>query len=190
MIRAQPLEPTHIAMVIGEYQSSDTLVVSRLDGYPYTAVFRPNLREISRRQRLRIGAITATDDLHSAWMRQHDKGGNLVADPHDHAGYSPPGEIVALASARQSPDDAIRASHRIPPIYRRIAVWNESEDSTSHLESAERAGIGVIVLAAGSVTAHIAPRPPVPGKPAVFRWYVAELIYRSWLQAKKVHASS
>jgi hypothetical protein len=112
---------------------------------------------------------------------------------HQHAGtmircYQPPGMIGSIAVADRSLARAVRRAAAHPATVRRIAIWRTSADhpkpqAAASLCRASSLGIGVVVAQSDRMTELVEPAGALFGRPAVFRWWQAELAYRNWLRS-------
>lgn len=156
-----------------------------------------------RRASLGLGAITSTGVLHALWstpIQPISRGAfddiNLhtldslseALVSHDENGttsriYHPIGEIVALYTLDKSIRQGVKRAIRIPPIFKRLCIWVNHESCKNvdkqTLLYAQRARTGVISLCNTHVEELIRPHNRIPGIPAVFRWWVAELAYET-----------
>ena len=78
------------------------------------------------------------------------------------------------------------ASH--PPTVRRAAMCLELKHGGGRgrarlLELAKDLGVGVLEVSARGVHELVPSARPQMGRPAVFRWWQAELAYRNWLRS-------
>jgi hypothetical protein len=113
------------------------------------------------------------------WVEQRD--GSFLRS------YQPPGAICSIAVADKSLVRAVRCAAMHPPTVRRTAVWLTSTrglgpTSSEPLHLARRLGVGVVVATDGCATQLVSPAGAIQGRPAVFRWWQAELAYRNWLR--------
>ena len=76
--------------------------------------------------------------------------------------------------------DAVRQVAQHPPIYQRVAVCTH-HSSPDAIDVAQRFGIAAVQTSADGTLVLSEPSGPELGVPAVYRWWVSELAYRSWL---------
>jgi hypothetical protein len=97
--------------------------------------------------------------------------------------YSSPGVVRAVAFAGRNATRIIELAVRFTPIVQRIAVIvNSGQPLPDSLKALAREwGVGVIELS-GEVHRHVltASRAEI-GVPSVYRWWIAEVAYSSWL---------
>ena len=198
-LEAQQLDALEV--LLGTKSDDSTLTGVRLNGVEYLAHLRLDLNECRRRSSLGLGAVTSTGVLHALWptsirpipraaldtmnlntldalpdtLVSHDENENIVRR------YNPIGEIVALCSLDKSISQAIKKAVRIPPIFERLCIWTRQGSTASpnvqSLTMARRARTGIISLCDTRVEELVRPHDRVPGIPAVYRWWIAELAY-------------
>jgi hypothetical protein len=178
----------------------------RVDGNNFLAGFRITNSEHNRRRKLGVGAATSTGLLHTLWtlplgvpvlrssLPQRDQ--NTLN--HEGFGwidddgctvqrtYEPPGTVGTVIVVDTSLPRAVRRVASHPPTTRRIAVWRRNSDrpprpQRDQVERARSFGIGIYIVEHGRCCEVLAFGPALPGLPAVFRWWQAELAYRNWL---------
>ena len=202
--------------LLGDWQDHDDVVRVHIDGVAYLCHFRVDGDEHQRRAEHGLGAVTSTGLLHALWNvpeegvlwqtltsldaatvdARHAEG--LVETRRDcvFRAYRPPGRILLLATRRPGADAAIRNAMRLPPIFGRAAIWNypdvgRAEKAIRLIELAKRSGLGLVEARDSREPAVLSPpADPIPGLPAVSRWYYAELAYSRWLHAHMAQASS
>jgi hypothetical protein len=102
--------------------------------------------------------------------------------------YQPIGRIdmVAIVNTSLKRSVSLAASH--PATTRRLAVWSEYDgrplkNSSHDLAEAARLGIGVVAVGPPAMVPLIEPTPATVGRPAIYRWWQAEICYRNWLSS-------
>lgn len=199
--------------IVVDLSEQDTVVRLDLDATPYLAQLRLRTQEVRRRQTLSLGAVTSTGLLHALWnipvtgipandLSERDRRTLMGADGLvvEQGGilsrlYQPPGEVLLLGARRTTPNSAIARALQIPPVFQRVAMWSARSRPTQRdawlFRLALRNGLGMIEFDETLRPSLIqAPTSPAPGTSAVYRWFVAEIAFRSWLQAQTAHASS
>jgi hypothetical protein len=92
--------------------------------------------------------------------------------------------VRAVAGVAKSFRGALAKLAGIPPIYGRVAVCTGGDEPTAALrERAAQSGVGLVTVADGLSHSWCATIDPVIGVPAIYRWWVAEIVYDSWRQA-------
>jgi hypothetical protein len=174
-----------------------------IDGLRVAASFDLNEGEHHRRSLLGVGPVTSLSLLHSLWMIP--AGGFVPARSLPSAKvallrtasdaavetnsgferlYSPPGFVRSIGFAGRHAENVISQAIRFTPIFQRVAVLPQSvkRPSSALLATAREWGVGVYYADAIEVETVVEPAEAVRGRPAVYRWWIAELAYRSWLQ--------
>lgn len=156
--------------------------------------------EHDRRRSAGLGAVTSTGMLHGLWLLP--SGGAVPASEvpvikrdrfRSERGwvdegstgfqrlYNPAGVVTAAAVARAKNADALRVAASLPTIFDRYVVAANSP-SRALIADAAAAGLGVIATGAREAEITVLPRQYVTGRPAVYRWWLAEIAYERWLQ--------
>ena len=102
--------------------------------------------------------------------------------------YEPIGRIDMVAVVDKSLKRAVSRAAAHPATTRRVAIWSEQghqtrQSSSEDLAEAARLGIGVIAFGKSEAAALIGPASAATGRPAVYRWWQAEVCYRNWLSS-------
>lgn len=178
----------------------------RIDGNAYFVEMQLDLEEHRRRSALGLGAVISTGLLYALWELPYGVGipreklSSLDCETLDNAGngwteaasnnitrcYQPPGKVHSIAITDRSLARAVQRVATHPPTTKRLAIWlashlNPSPRTTATMERAQRLGIGVISSDGSVFEELITPADAAIGRPAVFRWWQAELAYRNWL---------
>ncbi len=177
------------------------VVALSVDGISMLAAFEPDSHEHRRRKGLDVGAVTSTGLLHGLWLLPgglpvpvgdvpDHKRRHLDAAPHlvdvTDAGYqrcySPPGVVRAVAFGGSKTDRAIERAARFTPIVQRL-VYSEGpmRPSLAHVRRAQESGLGLLECSGGTARLLLEPSAAEIGVPAVYRWWIAELAYASWI---------
>jgi hypothetical protein len=172
-----------------------------IDGVQMLAALERDDVEHARRATLHVGAVTSTALLHGLWLLPSgvpvplqdvpdQKRRRLQEARHfvdvTEAGferlYSPPGVVRAVAFTGANARRSLERATRFTPIVQRFVVGHRPVGLAAEaLRVAEEWGVGVLELDAGTPRALVLPRPAELGVPAVYRWWIAELAYSSWL---------
>lgn len=180
-----------------------SLPVVRLDvdGVRMLATFEPDDEEHARRSRLDIGAVTSTALLHGLWLlpsgvtvpmdevpdhkrSRLESARHLVevVDGCFERLYSPAGAVRIVAFGGTRTSRSVQRAARFTPILQRFALCEGPARPSSNVLQAARAwGVGLVQYADGSATVLVTPPVAELGVPAVYRWWIAELAYSSWL---------
>jgi hypothetical protein len=177
-----------------------------VDGRRYIAGLHLNTAEHLRRRQVGLGAATSTGLLHALWELPYgisfSKGSfsdidcctlaqaderwvQRVGDDFVRM-YQPVGAIKWISVSDRSLARAVNKAASHPPTVRRTAIWNTSTDGRSPkaaatLLKAKLLGVGVLVFDGIRTHELVEPSDAIHGRPAVFRWWQAELAYRNWL---------
>ncbi|MGD9794568.1 MAG: hypothetical protein AB7V43_13910 [Acidimicrobiia bacterium] len=174
----------------------------RIDSAPMLLGFELDPVEHRRRSHLGVGALTSTELLHGLWLLPShvpvplsavppSKVERLRAAAHsvNETGcgferlYSPPGIVRSVAFVGRNAERLVQRAIRFTPIFQRVAVVADSpQPLSSRVECTAREwAVGIIEVDAGAATVAIAAGPAETGVPSVYRWWMAELAYESWL---------
>lgn len=178
----------------------------RVDGRDFLVALQLDWSEHRRRRMLGINALTSTGLLHALWELPYGIGisrdglSALDCETLDRADsgwvegsvegfvrwYQPAGMVRSISVTSRSLSRAIQRAATHPPTTERIAVWLKPSNGSGYrimstLERARQLGVGVVAATDDSVEELAAPKPAALGLPNVFRWWQAELAYRTWL---------
>jgi hypothetical protein len=179
-----------------------------VDGCFYIAGLRLDPAEHLRRREMRLGAVTSTGLLHALWELPlgvpfprrslapmdwetlSDEGRGWAQERHEEIVrvYRPAGVIGCIAVPDRSLAKAVQRVATHPATVRRTAVWmtstkDVSAKTTALLSRARILGVGVLAVDDNRVCELVRPAESIGGRPAVFRWWQAELAYRNWLKS-------
>lgn len=131
---------------------------------------------------------TACDSYERETLTEEGAGWIDVAGDSFARLYQPIGRIDMVAVVDKSVRRAVSRAASHPATTRRLAIWSGQrhqtcQNSSEDLAEAARLGIGVIALGKSEASALIEPAPAVTGRPAVYRWWQAEVCYRNWLSS-------
>jgi len=178
------------------------LVAIRIDGASMLVGFELDVVEHERRTRLGLGALTSTELLHGLWLLPSgvpvplgalppNKVERLRAASHSAVEtgiglerlYSPPGVVRSVAFVGRNADRLVQRSIRFTPIFQRIAVVVDgSKPLSPRVECTAREwAVGIVEVNSGTATCALPAGPAETGVPSVYRWWMAELAYESWL---------
>lgn len=173
-----------------------------LDGENLVAAFEIDMLEHERRATLRAGAVTSRSLLHGLWLLPAGIPVPVSAlpavkqqrlrDAHHFAlegasgferTYEPAGRVRAVAFTGADVKRSVAQAIRFSPVVQRVVVTRPGA-RVSHpaRELAAEFGIGIVEGSASAPTLSERPKPAVVGVPAVYRWWIAEVAYESWLQ--------
>lgn len=179
-----------------------------VDGCFYVAGLWLDTAEHLRRSEMRLGAATSTGLLHALWelpagipvpkralapmdretLRQEGCGWAEERRDDIVRVYRPAGLVGCVAVPDKSLAKAVQRVSAHPPTVRRTAVWLTASNDVSArtadlLSRAVRLGVGVLAVDGDRLCELVRPADAVRGRPAVFRWWQAELAYRNWLRS-------
>ena len=187
--------------VMRELTSLPTVTVC-LEGWSLVAAFDPDLQEHGRRSAVGAGAVTSRPLLHGLWLLPSGIPVPSSAIPAKKLGrlrdahhfvvegrsgferlYAPPGIIRAVCFSGAEPLRSIERAARFTPIVERVVVTPPGvQASQGATVLAREFGVGLIEARDDGTSVLLSPRAAVVGVPAVYRWWIAELAYASWLQ--------
>lgn len=176
-------------------------------------IYRPDLTEHVRRSTVGAGPVCDTSLLATLWelpaglpvpmevlpwsVRDpvlFDRGlvtlleGGLVCREYETCGV-----VTSVFAVGSTADIALRRASELSPIFSRSAVVTgriHGSEWERIVGIAERCALGVIALdPLGGELMSIPPPVPVVGRPHIYRWWVAEMAYASWL-AREAPTSS
>ena len=175
-----------------------------LDGARMLVALELDPDEHRRRLDARVGAITSTALLHGLWLLPAGgavhaaalpdrKVQSLRAEPYVarqcgssfERTYSPPGVVRAVGFAGRCVESAVLRAARFTPIFQRFVLLDDDDlEIPLRVEwEAREWGVGIVALGRGHRTKQVVPAAEaVVGIPSVYRWWVAELAYRRFLQ--------
>lgn len=194
-----------------EASASHVMADVRIDGVGYLLRLRIDPMEEDRRSSYRLGGVVDTGVLHALWSLRHSPSYSAHLEPRDiatlercdpglvvHSGgqvvrlYNPIGAVDLIAARRSAPSLAIQRALAMPPIFKRVAIWQRQNSLRTRefavIDRARRDGVGLVESDDETAALLSYPRPAIRGVPGVYRWLVAELAYESWLQAQMAHA--
>jgi hypothetical protein len=196
---------------LGNRDSCECSVVElRIDGSRFAARFDLDYREHHRRQRAGAGAATSTGLLHALWeLPAHvpvpatclgdldrstlrEFGAGYVEGTEELTRtFAPVATVTAVVVVAKGMNEAMARASRLPPIFWRLAA---SLRRPARFEDAVTAGhasgVGGVVVGGGGSEVVVAPRAPMRGVPAVYRWWLGELAYRNWAVGNCAHCVS
>lgn len=206
--------PHELALLISPAMSgSDAHVIAdaRLEGVQYLLRLRIDPLEEDRRKFYRLGGVVDTGVLHALWSLHPSPSDSEYLESRNaatlgrcdpglvaHGGrqlvrlYNPIGAVDLVAARRSVPSLAIQRALAMPPIFKRVAIWQRKDSLGSRelavMDRARRDGVGLVESDDETAALLSYPREAIEGVPSVYRWLVAELAYESWLQAQIAHA--
>lgn len=199
-------ETARLSRVRGSVEELVGLPVVRfsIDGLPMLGAFSLCAEEHERRLRVGIGAVTCRALLHGLWLLP--SGGStphrmlpdmklqrLRQSPQvaieTGAGfvrtYEPPGVLRLVVFQGQSVERAVDRAARFSSIVQRFALIEENHEGVppSVERLASEWGVGIIGLGQGHSPRILVQAGTVEtGVPSVYRWWLAELVYKSYLR--------
>lgn len=97
--------------------------------------------------------------------------------------YRPAGRVRAIGLVGGRLPDVVATASRFPPIFRRYAVAAKAASTDPQVVAAARTvGIGAAIAGPNGLRVLGEAEPAQVGVPGVYRWWLAEVAYRSWLQ--------
>lgn len=181
------------------------VVPAILDGRPVLMAFELDSTEHARRHDGgSIGPVPSRGLLHALWTLPEGLAwpisglDRLDADTLKQEGdgfvamngasvtrlYRPAGRVHAIGLAGRRLVDAVAAASQLPPIFRRYAIAAKGTGTDRDAVAAARAiGVGAAVSSPGALRVFARAEPPLVGVPGIYRWWLAEVAYRSLLQA-------
>jgi hypothetical protein len=201
MIRASsPTRETRAADAVHRLTGLRAFAVS-IDGVRLIGALELDDCEHARRTQQDIGAVTSTGTLHALWLLpagggvlasslpevklqrlRAQKGFVVGSDGELRRLYQPPGIVRYIGFAGPRSSLAIERAARFAPIVQRLAIIDGSTPSARNLAIAAASGVGVLKLNDRAHELLLPPSKAVVGRPAVYRWWIAELVYEALLQ--------
>jgi len=178
------------------------MVALRIDGTSMLVGFELDLVEHARRARSGLGALTSTELLHGLWLLPSGVPVPLTAIPPKKVErlraashsveltssgferlYSPPGVVRSVAFVGRNADHLVQRAIRFTPIFQRIAVVMDGRRPLSaRIECTAREwAVGIVEVNSGATNCALSAGRAETGVPSVYRWWMAELAYQSWL---------
>lgn len=187
---------------VGLGAPASELVPISIDGTELLATIQIDQAEHARRKRAGVGAVTSTGVLHGLWMlpdavpipvsllpsRKVERLRRVpahVAESEDTftRSFSPAGVVSDLVFTGSEVARLVRRACRWTPIVRRHVISPAPGPMHPRTEAEAREwGIGVHRLGGNGLTTELAASDALLGRPAVYRWWLAEIAYESWLQ--------
>jgi hypothetical protein len=132
--------------------------------------------------------IDAYDAYERETLTQEGKGWVHEEDGWITRLFQPIGHVETVAIVDRSLTDAIHRAASHPATTRRVAVWARQAGlsgptDSDDLAEASRLGIGVIEFVGSGATVLVPPANALTGRPAIYRWWQAEICYRNWLSS-------
>jgi hypothetical protein len=196
---------------LGNRDSCECSVVElRIDGSRFAVRFDLDRHEHRRRQQVGAGAATHTGLLHALWeLPAHVPVPATCLDDLDlstlrelGAGYvegtemltrtfAPAATVTAVVVVAKGMNEALARASRLPPIFWRLAASSRRPARFDMAIAAGHAsGVGGVVVGGDGTEVVVAPRSPIRGVPAVYRWWLGELAYRNWGSGNCAHCFS
>jgi hypothetical protein len=202
MTDAGPSRQSSLTLAAMRELTSLPIVTICLEGWGLVAAFDPDSHEHDRRSAVGVGAVTSRPVLHGLWLLPAgipvpvdavpSVKRRRLRDAHHFAIegesgferlYSPPGAVRAVCFTGAEPTRSIDRAVRFTPIVERVVVTHPGVQTSHDARTlADEFGIGLIEASESEINVVVPPRPAVIGVPAVYRWWIAELAYESWLQ--------
>lgn len=202
------------AVTLFAYES-EVVVDVKLEGKERICVLALNRDEHRKRLDRGLGALTSLGPLHALWSLPAES--PLICDrmtPEDletlqslpdgyveraeaalRRNYEPPGFVRLVGVVGRNLDRLLAQTHSIAPIVQRVAIWRRHDHPPSVSAALgvrlTRSGLGLVSIDdEGNAVILQQPAEAQPGVPAVYRWWVAEKAYESWLYAQRAQAES
>jgi hypothetical protein len=97
--------------------------------------------------------------------------------------YRPAGQVRATAVVAKRLVDAVATASQLPPIFRRYALSLSCARSDSDATAmAHAVGVGSAFTSSDGLSILTSAQDPCVGVPGIYRWWLAEVAYRQWLQ--------
>jgi hypothetical protein len=198
-----PLEAGDAVAVYITDGAAHDVVTAVLDGRVVLMAFEVDAAEHERRGQRPYGAVRSRGLLHALWALPEgiawpvsglsrldadtlkDEGDGFVTwiDESVVRLYRPAGHVWAVGLASKRLIDAVATASQFPPIFRRYAVAAKATRSDPDAIAAARTvGVGVAVTGPDGLNVVGRAEPARTGVPGIYRWWLAEMAYRSWLQ--------
>lgn len=198
-----PAEITEIAATYIADGSGNDVVPAVLDGRAMLMSFELDAIEHARRLEQSLGPLQSRSLLHALWALPEEitwpiSGVNrldvetLEREGHGYITkesgfinrvYRPAGQVRAIGLASRRLVDAVVTASQFPPIFRRYALSTRAGSSDLDATAiALNVGVGAAIAHLDGVNVLTQAKPPKIGVPSVYRWWLAEVAYRGWLQ--------
>lgn len=97
--------------------------------------------------------------------------------------YRPAGRVRAVGFVGGRLPDVVATASRFPPIFRRYGfAAKAARTDPDAIAAARTVGIGAAIAGPDGLRVLGEAEPAQVGVPGVYRWWLAEVAYRSWLQ--------
>lgn len=181
----------------------DDVVPAVLDSRTVLMAFELDATEHARRLDRSVGPLRSRGLLHALWtlpeglawpmsgldrldaLTLEREGDGFVVMERDAVVrvYRPAGRVLAVALAGRRLVDAVAVASQFPPIFRRYAIAAKvARTDPDAIAAARTVGIGAAIADPDGLRVLGKAEPAHVGVPGVYRWWVAEVAYRSWLQ--------
>lgn len=103
--------------------------------------------------------------------------------------FQPAGQVDLAVVPGTSLERLLHVAAEIPPTVRRAVLWRTRSKGSSRirprlLDEARDRGIGIMILSAcGVLETGLPAALPILGRPAIYRWWQAEVAYRNWIRS-------
>ena len=206
MTAAHFVVPPWVAEIAATYVadgSGHDVVPVVLDGRTVLMAFELDAAEHARRLERSLGPVRSRGLLHALWalpegilwpvsgLDQPDAE-TLNFEGHGHVTeeggsinrvYRPAGQVRAIGLAARRLVDAVGSAGQFPPIFRRYALSTSAgRTDLDAVAIALTVGVGAAIARLDGLSVLAQAEPPKTGVPSVYRWWLAEVAYRGWLQ--------
>lgn len=197
-----PLDGKDVATFIADGSPHD-VVRTVLDGREVFMAIELDATEHVRRLDRSLGPVRSRGLLHALWALPEGLAwpvsglGQLDSDTLKLEGggfvtvngqsitrvYRPAGRVRAVGVASKRLLAAVAGASQLPPIFRRYAIATRAgRRDLDAVVAAQTVGVGAAVTGPEGLRVLARAEPSLAGVPGVYRWWLAELAYRSWLQ--------
>ncbi len=191
-----------VAAYIAAGEAHD-VVRAVLDGRHVLMAFELDVSEHTRRIEQSVGPVRSRGLLHALWslpedlawpesgldridaetLRREGKGFVAVTRGSVTRVYRPAGGVRAVGLAGRRLVDVVGAACQFPPIFRRYAIATRTGRSdVEAIKMAQAVGVGAAVTCSERLRVVARADAARAGVPSVYRWWLAEVAYRAWLQ--------
>ncbi len=198
-----PLETSEVVASHIAGGAVDDVVPAVLDSRTVLMAFELDATEHARRLDRSVGPLRSRGLLHALWtlpeglawpmsgldrldaLTLEREGDGFVVMERDAVVrvYRPAGRVLAVALAGRRLVDAVAVASQFPPIFRRYAIAAKvARTDPDAIAAARTVGIGAAIADPDGLRVLGKAEPAHVGVPGVYRWWVAEVAYRSWLQ--------
>lgn len=198
-----PLETSEVVVSHIAEGVVDDVVPAVLDSRTVLMALELDATEHARRLERSVGPLRSRGLLHALWtlpeglawpasgierldaLTLEREGDGFVVMDRDAVVrvYRPAGRVRAIGLVGRRLPDIVATASRFPPIFRRYAIAAKvTSTDPQAVAAAQTVGIGAAIAGPDGLRVLGEAEPAQVGVPGIYRWWLAEVAYRSWLQ--------